>query len=163
MAPEDDESLPDAIYTHDHAAEVARALGDHFEKREDRTLKRMANAIASVMEARDDYEGDRGRYGSRVTFIDSDGDAHTAIVMEPEVGAISEPKAWDPYREEMVDPREAYPLGTVQLIYTPGFDLSDGFNFDRKSDLEVMTSVPPARTPEETHCYYPGWDFALEN
>lgn len=161
--------LPDAISTHKDAADAAKALTEFFASdhgQTDDTLASLANAIQSVCRARWQNRGpnlnDASRYGSRVTFIDRDGEAHTAIVMEPEVASMQSDEAWDPYREEYVDPQEAYPLGTVQLVYTPEYNLSDGFNFDRISDLEVATSVTPARKPDTSYCYYAGWDYALE-
>lgn len=157
--------LPDTISQHGDAAHAALALFEFFED-DDRTLAMLANAIQSVSRARYDSRGhklnDQTRYGSRVTYIDPDGEAHTALVMEPEVAAMHTDEAWDPYHEEYVDPREAYPLGTVQLVYTPDYNLSDGVNFDRKGDLEVATSVPPAKEPGQTWCYYAGWDYALQ-
>lgn len=160
--------LPDTISQSRDAADAALALAEHFDGDEysnDQTLAQLANAIQSVCRARwntrsPNFE-DASRYGSRVTFIDSDGEAHTAIVMEPEVASMSTDEAWDPYKEKMVNPQEEYPLGTVQLVYTPEYNLSDGFNFDRISDLEVATSVTPATKPDTTYCYYAGWDYAL--
>lgn len=158
--------LPDTISQHRDAAHAAQALFEHFED-DDRTLAMLANAIQSVCRARWESRGhklnDQTRYGSRVTFVDGDGEAHTALVMEPEVASMNVDEAWDPYHEEYVNPQEAYPLGTVQLIYTTDYNLSEGFNFDRKSDLEVATSVTPAKGPDQTYCYYAGWDYALED
>lgn len=156
--------LPEKIHTSGHAADAALALTEFFED-DDRTLARLANAIQSVCRARDEARGhelgDATRYGARVTFVDGEGEAHTALVLEPEVTSMTADEAWDPYRGEYVNPAEAYPLGTVQLVYTPEFDLSDGFNFDRIGDLEVATSVTPAKEPDQTYCYYAGWDYAL--
>lgn len=155
----------DTISHHGDAAVAALALTEFFED-DNRTLAFLSNAVQSASQARwqnrvSDFN-DTARYGSRVTFVDSDGEAHTALVMEPEVASMSADEAWDPYQEKYVDPKTAYPLGTVQLVYTPEFDLSDGFNFDRISDLEVATSVAPAKEPEQTYCYYAGWEYALE-
>lgn len=158
--------LPDKdhVYTYDQAAQTARALADYFARsgHQDETLERMANSMAAVLEARNNYETDTSRYGARVTFVDEDGEPHTALVMEPAVTMDGGSEAWDPHQEKMVDPREEYPLGTVQLIYTPEFDLSseEGF-FDRISNLEVATSVTPARGPDDTYCYYSDWEHAL--
>lgn len=152
--------LPDAISTIDDVATVARAIGDYFGENDD-NLARMANAIASVAEARKDYDSDHSRYGARITFVDTEGDPHTAIVLEPEVAVLDAPEAWDPHRGEMVDPREAYPLGTVQCIYpSDGKQWTDGFFFDRLSGLETATSVQPATGPDDAYCYYPGWEYA---
>jgi hypothetical protein len=157
--------LPDSISQHRDAADLAQALFEFFEG-DDRTLGMLANTIQSVCRARWDKRGhgtvDRTRYGSRVTFIDADGEAHTALVMEPDVASMSADEAWDPYHEEYVNPQTAYPLGTVQLVYTPDYNLSDGFNFDRLSGLEAATSVTPATNPDQTYCYYSGWSYALE-
>jgi hypothetical protein len=153
--------MPDRIYTSAHAADAALALTEFFEE-DDQTLARLANAIQSVCRAQASDLDDRSRYGARVTFVDEDGEAHTAIVLEPEVASMQTDRAWDPYHGEYVNPAEAYPLGTVQLIYTPEFALSDGFHFDRASDLAVATSVQPATSPDQTYCYYSGWSYALE-
>lgn len=154
----------DRIFTADQAAQTARSLADYFSGTgyQDDTLARMAGSMAAVLEARNNYETDTSRYGARVTFVDDDGERHTALVMEPAVTQHAGDEAWDPHQEKMVDPREEYPLGTVQLVYTPEFNLSseDGF-FDRISNLEVATSVTPASGPDDTYCYYSGWSLAL--
>lgn len=155
--------LPDTISTYRDAAVASLALSERFQDMGDESLARLANAIQSVAQARDGDLGDTSRYGARVTYVDGDGEAHTALVMEPEVAQMNATQAWDPHREEYVNPQEAYPYGTVQLVYTPGFGLSDGFNFDRKDDLEVATSVSPATEPGQTLCYYSGWDYALSD
>lgn len=155
--------LPDTISRYKDAALAARALGDFFDRRDDSTFEQMANAMASVLEARRRYENDSTRYGSRVTFVDDDGEAHTAIVLEPEVASMPAGEAYDPYRDEMVDPRESYPLGTVQLIYPSGDEIwPDDFVFSRTDDIEPATSVEPASGPDGTHVYYPGWEYAHE-
>lgn len=160
--------LPDSIGSHKDAADTALALVEYFNKDtgyEDHTLAQLSNSIQSVCRARWQNRGSkfsgRSRYGSRVTFVDGDGDAHTALVMEPEVSSMQSDEAWDPNKGEYVNPQEEYPLGTVQLIYTPDYNLSDGFNFDRLSDVEVATSVTPAKSPDGTYCYYPGWEYVL--
>ena len=162
--------LPDTISQHRDAADVALALVEYFNSDsgyQDDTLAALANSIQSVCRARwqsrSPQFSEESRYGSRVSFVDREGEAHTALVMEPEVAAMNADEAWDPYRAEYVDPQEAYPLGTVQLIYTPEYDLSDGFNFDRVEDLEVATSVTPAKEPDQTYCYFAGWEYALES
>jgi len=104
-----------------------------------------------------DLVGGDNMIGARVTFADSDGDAHRAIVLEPHVAEMGASKAYDPNRGEMVDP-STYPLGTVQLIYAPFGE--DGFFFDRPSDLEVATSVAPATSPDATYAYFAGWEYA---
>jgi hypothetical protein len=98
-----------------------------------------------------------------VTFLDKDGDPHTAIVLEPEVASLGVEEAWDPYREEYVNPQEAYPLGTVQLIYPEEGQFTQDYFFDRLSGLECATSVTPARKPDQSYCYYAGWDYALDH
>lgn len=101
--------------------------------------------------------------GARVTFVDKDGDAHRAIVIEPSVADMSVDEAWDPHRQEMVDP-STYPLGTVQLIYGSDGELgTDDYFFSRTDDLEVATSVIPAREPDSTYCYYVGWDADVDS
>lgn len=104
-----------------------------------------------------DLVGGDNMIGARVTFVDDDGDAHRAIVLEPHVADMPADEAYDPHRDEMVDPSN-YPLGTVQLIYAPFGD--DDFFFDRPSDLEVATSVAPAKSPDATYAYFAGWDYA---
>lgn len=158
--------LPDRIHSMKHAADAALALTEFFEREsggEDTTLAHLANSIQSVCRQRATSLEDASRYGARVTYVDADGVPHTALVLEPEVASMHADEAWDPYHEEYVNPQEAYPMGTVQLVYTPEFDLSDGFNFDRLSDLEVATSVQPATAPDQTYCYYAGWEYALEH
>lgn len=162
--------LPDTISSHEQAADTALALVEYFDGDsgyQDDTLALLANSIQAVCRARAQHRGhqltDTTRYGARVTYVDDDGEAHTAIVMEPEVAAMTSNEAWDPYQEEYVNPQEEYPLGTVQLVYTPNYDLSDGFNFDRIDHLEVATSVMPAQEPDSTRCYYAGWEYALNN
>lgn len=172
MADETDEygkrKLPEKLHTFDDAAVAARALGDFFGDGERTTddyhLAQMANALAAVCEARASkpWEDDRSRYGARVTFVDGEGEAHTAIVLEPEVAAMEADEAWDPHRGEEVDPREAYPLGTVQLVYPEEGQFTGDYFFDRVSGLEDATSVTPAAGPDDTYCYYPGWDYALD-
>lgn len=153
--------LPDNLYTYGKAATACRALGDFFEQNGDSMLAQMADSMASVTEARHQYESDTSRYGARVTFVDDDGDAHTAIVLEPEVATMAADEAYDPYRDEMVDPREEYPLGTVQLVYPTGDQTwPEDFVFSRTKDLEVATSVTPAKEPGQTYCYFSGWDYA---
>lgn len=160
----DRHELPDAIYTNEQAAQVARALCEFYEEAVDEPLARLANNIASVAQARSQDLGDTSRYGARVTFVDDDdGDPHTAIVLEPSVTSMQVDEAWDPYREEYVNPQEAYPLGTVQLIYPEEGQFTQDYFFDRLSGLACATSVTPASTPEQTHTYYAGWDYALDH
>lgn len=157
--------LPDHISSFGDAAQSARALSQFFSDERggstDQSLERMAGVLASVCEARNEDIDDSSRYGARVTYVDGDGEAHTAIVLEPEVSAMRTSEAWDPHREEMVDPQEAYPLGTVQLVYPSDGNFSDGYFFDRLSTLEDATSVTPANGPDDRYCYYAGWDYAL--
>lgn len=115
-----------------------------------------------------DLVGNDNMIGARVTFVDTDGDAHRAIVIEPEVASMGANEAYDPNRDEMVDPSN-YPLGTVQLIYGHGGDFgTDDYFFDRLTSdtdgrgLEVATSVTPARSPDDTYAYFAGWDYADE-
>jgi len=166
MAQDDADALPDRIHTTKDAADVALALVEYFDSDhgyQDDTLAHLANCIQSTCRARSDSFDHTSRYGSRVTFIDSDGEAHTAIVLEPEVASLHVEEAYDPYLDEYVNPQEAYPLGTVQLIYpSDGKQWTGDFFFDRKSNLDVATSVQPATKPGQTHVYYAGWDYALD-
>lgn len=110
-----------------------------------------------------DLVGGDNMVGARVTFVDDDGDAHRAIVIEPHVADMPADEAYDPHKGEMVDPSN-YPLGTVQLIYGEGGDFgTDDYFFSSASrDLEVATSVTPARSPDATYAYFAGWDYADE-
>lgn len=106
-----------------------------------------------------DLVGDGNMVGAKVTFVDGDGDLHRAIVVEPEVSGMSAGKAYDPYRDEMVDPSN-YPLGTVNLVYAKeGMLGGEDSYFSSLDDLEMSTSVTPARKPDTTYCYYAGWDY----
>lgn len=164
MAPDDtahDDVLPGEIYTYGQAATVARDLADFFDRTDgdSSSLSRLAGELASVCEVIDqDQDDDNRRYGARVTFVDGDGDAHCGLIVEPDITHAGG-EAWDPRRGEMVDPREAYPHGTVQLVHGPALGPGDGF-VDRSSDLDVATSVSPATGPDDTYCYYPGWEHA---
>jgi len=159
--------LPEVISGYQDAADVALALTEYFDSDagfQDDALANLSDTIQTVCRVRANEDiDDSTRYGSRVTYVDGNGDSHTGLVMEPEVGSMRADEAWDPYYEEYVNPDEAYPLGTVQLIYTPEFNLSEGFNFDRIDDIEVATSVAPAKGPDMTHCYYAGWHYAINN
>lgn len=129
----------------------------------------LADALRAVRRARriktSDLVGNDNMIGARVTFVDDDGDPHRAIVLEPEVAGMPASKAYDPHKDEMVDPSD-YPMGTVQLIHGDGweFGTDTGF-FDRvESDtsgtgLAAATSVTPARSPDDTYCYFAGWDY----
>lgn len=122
---------------------------------------RRANSIRTT-----DLVGSDNMIGARVSYVDSDGDAHRAIVLEPEVAGFGQ-ECYDPQRDEMVDP-STYPIGTCQLIYADSengdFGVGD-YLFDRlESDhpnrgLKVATSVTPAAKPNSTYCYYAGWDY----
>lgn len=106
-----------------------------------------------------DLVGNDRMVGARVTFVDDDADPHRGIVIEPEVGSMSSNEAYDPRKDEMVDPSD-YPLGTVQLIYGAGGEFGcDGYFFDRTAKLNVATSVQPATSPDDTYCYFAGWDY----
>jgi len=112
-----------------------------------------------------DLVGSDNMVGARVTYVDGDGEPHRAIVLEPEVSGMNADEAYDPNRDEFVDPSD-YPMGTCQLVHGDGweFGTDDGF-FDRlESDrdgrgLSIATSVTPARKPDTTYCYYAGWDY----
>lgn len=152
---------PEAYVRHGDAVTAAKMLYQYLDGNSHDRMAPVVHSISTILQARHgDWDAGDSMYGSRVSFIDSDGEVHTAVVMEPQVSEMVHEEAWDPNRGEYVDPEE-YPWGTVQLVYTPGYDLSDGFNFDRKSDLEVATSVTPATHPDDTYAYMPGWDYAL--
>jgi len=153
---------PDAYVDHDDALAAARMLYEFLDGNNFKRMAPVVHSISTILQARyGDWDAGDNMYGSRVTFVDGDGEAHTAVVMEPQVSEMTYDEAWDPNREEYVSPEE-YPWGTVQLVYTPDYDLSDGFNFDRKADLEVATSVTPATHPDATYAYFPGWSYVLD-
>ena len=109
-----------------------------------------------------DIVGDDRMLGARVSFVDMDGDAHRAIVMEPHVEELGTTEAYDPRRDEMVDP-STYPMGTVQLIHAEDGEFGDDdFFFDRPDDLAIKTSVTPAKGPDARYAYFAGWDLADE-
>lgn len=148
--------------TKDDARYAANTLVEYLRMKEEDSLKKTAERLRSGIEAMyADIDTGDSMYGARVSFVDTDGDAYTALVMEPSVSEIPLDEAYDPHKDKMVDPSE-YPLGTVQLVYTPDYNLSDGFNFDRLSHLEVRTSVQPGTHPDDTYCYFAGWDYALK-
>jgi hypothetical protein len=154
---------PEAYVRGEDAVVAAKMLYEYLDGNNYDRMAPIVHSISNILQSRyGDWDADEGMYGSRVTFVDTDGESHTAIVMEPNVSEMTHDRAWDPNREEYVDPEE-YPWGTVQLVYTPYYDLSDGFNFDRKDDLKVATSVTPATEPEQCYAYYPGWDYALSD
>lgn len=113
----------------------------------------------------EEFIGKEGAIGAQVTYIDGNGEPHRGIILEPEVSSMSANEAYDPNKDEMVDPSQ-YPAGTCQLIYGDGWDfgVGDGF-FDRlKSDhkgrgLEVATSVTPGTVKGQEYAYYAGWDY----
>lgn len=163
-----DTDLPNQVYHYQSAAKAARHLSEYFEAEGDDTFSIILARIAAIAQAKWQDINDTSRYGARVTFVDGEGEAHTAIVLEPEVSSMPGERAWDPYQEKMVNVQEEYPLGTVQLVYPADGQFSitdkddpDYFFFDRVSNLEAATSVTPARGPDDTYVYYPGWDYAL--
>lgn len=141
------------------------ALIEHFESTGRPAFAQSCRAIRRAFRiTTTDLVGNDNMIGARVTFVDTDGDPHRAIVLEPEVSSIGG-KAYDPYKDEIVDPSE-YPLGTVQLIRGDGweFGTDTGF-FDRVESqsqgrgLRAETSVTPATSPDDTYCYFAGWDY----
>lgn len=141
------------------------ALIDHFDATDRPAFAESCRAIRRAFRIQTtDLVGADNMIGARVTFVDTDGEPHRAIVLEPEVSGLHTP-AYDPHRDEMVDPSE-YPMGTVQLIRGDGweFGTDDGF-FDRvESDhpgrgLRAETSVTPATSPDDTYCYFAGWEY----
>lgn len=134
-------------------------LIESFEGRYD-DLANVLRAVNRVFRIKTTDLVDNGNMiGARVTFVDRDGDPHRAVVLEPEVSDIPANEAFDPRKDEMVDPSE-YPTGTVQLIYGDGGEFGgDDYFFDRASSLQVATSVMPAKSPDSTYCYFAGWDY----
>jgi len=153
---------PDSYVTADTAREAAKLLADYCTAADMEQSGRIVQKIQQVIAARGyDPSGDE-MYGARVTYVDGEGDAYAGMVMEPHVTEMAAEQAYDPHKEEYVDPGD-YPMGTVQLVYFPTGVPGDDMFFDRPDDLEVATSIPPATHPDDSHCYYPGWDHAREN
>lgn len=144
------------------AQTAAKMLADYCDGNGMDVEARIVRSIQQVLAARG-HTPDAGdeMYGARVTFVDDDGDAFAGFVMEPHVTELPAERAYDPNKDEYVDPGD-YPMGTVQLVYFPGGVPGDDVFFDRPDDLEVATSVTPATHPEDTYCYFPGWDHARE-
>jgi hypothetical protein len=149
---------PDDYVRRDEAIEAANMLYAYLEGNGENEMAQVVGSIGSVLSARK-METNNSMYGARVTFVDADGETHTGIVMEPHVTEVGHERCYDPHLGEYVEPSE-YPLGTVQLVYTPEGHLSEDVFFDRLDTLEVATSVQPATGPEDVHCYYPGWSYA---
>jgi len=138
----------------------------------EKTHPGLADAVRAVRRARriktSELVGGDNMIGARVTFVDNDGDPHRGVVIEPEVSSMPGGEAYDPNRDEFVDPSD-YPMGTVQLVRGDGWEFGiDGF-FDRiKSEkdgrgLRAETSVTPAREPDSAYCYFAGWDYFDEH
>lgn len=159
---------PETYVRDDDATEAAKMLQSYLERKGWEKMGRMVGNIRSIIaSSAQDADAGENMYGSRVTYVDEDENRHTAIVLEPNVTEMPYEKAYDPNKEEYVDP-EDYPWGTVQLIYPSNgkFSVHDtdddnGFFFDRMGVLESATSVPPAYGPDDTMCYFPGWELAL--
>lgn len=146
--------------------ETLAALIERFDQME---MGRMADALRHVRRAyrirTSDLVGNENMIGARVTYVDGEGEPHRGIVLEPEVSDIGG-ECWDPNKGETVDASE-YPMGTVQLIRGDGWEFGseDGF-FDRlESDhpgrgIRAETSVTPATSPDDTYCYFAGWEYA---
>lgn len=152
----------EAYVRREDAQVAAKMLAEHCDGNGMEVEARIVKGIQQVLAARGHTPDDGFEmYGARVTFVDGDGDAYAALVMEPHVTEMTADKAYDPRKGEYVDPAD-YPLGTVQLVYYPGGIPGDDVFFDRLSDLEVETSITPATHPDDTWCYFPGWGHARE-
>jgi hypothetical protein len=151
---------PESYVRRDDAQTAAKMLAEYLNGNGMETEGRIVENIQQVLAARG-HEPDDGfdMYGERVTYVDADGAAFAGVVMEPNVTTIPADECWDPHKEAYVDPAD-YPLGTIQLIYFPGGLPGEDMFFDRIGDIEVETSVPPATHPDDTWCYFPGWEYA---
>lgn len=137
------------------------ALIEGFDKKGKGAFADVLRAVRRAYRVKStDLVGNMKMVGARVTFVDVDGEPHRALVMEPHVEEIQNADSlYDPRKDEYVDPSE-YPTGTVQLIHGDGGEFgADGFFFDRSDDIAVVTSVPPAREPDDTYCYHAGWGY----
>ncbi len=153
---------PEAFVRQDDAQTAAKMLAEYLIGNGMEPAGRIVQNIQQVLSARGFKPGDGDEmYGARVTYVDDDGNAYAGIVMEPHVTEMPHEQAWDPHEEEYVDPAD-YPMGTVQIVYYPGGIPGDDVFFDRLDNLEVKTSLPPATHPDDTWCYFPGWDYARE-
>lgn len=139
---------------------VLQKLVESFRDVHDNEMLMTVQALNRAFQVRtSDLVGGDNMVGAKVTFVDTDGDLHRAIVVEPEVAGMSAAKAYDPHKDEMVDPSN-YPMGTVNLVHAKEGSLGgDDSYFSRLDDLVMVTSVTPARKPDTTYCYYAGWDY----
>jgi len=142
---------------------LLEALIDSLGEKEYNEMRHTVQAVNRAYRVQStDIVGDDRMLGARVSFVDTDGDAHRAIVMEPHVEELGTMEAYDPQRDEMVDP-STYPMGTVQLIHAEDGEFGDDdFFFDRPDDLAIKTSVTPAKGPDAKYTYFAGWDLADE-
>lgn len=101
-----------------------------------------------------------GMVGAKVTYVDGEGQAYRALVIEPDVGNDLSylDEVYDSNKDEYVDPT-SYPFGTAQLIRQKDGEFGEDAFFSRPSDLVSETSVPPATHPQDKHCYFAGWDY----
>lgn len=150
---------PEAYVRRDDAQQAAKMLAEYCNGNGMEPAGRIVQNIQQVIAARGYSPDGDEMYGARVTYVDDDGEAYAAIVMDPHVTELPYEKCWDPHEEKYVDPAD-YPMGTVQLVYFKDGVPGDHVFFDRLSDLEVATSLPPATHPDDTWCYFPGWDYA---
>lgn len=135
-------------------------LAEAFSREGHPQLAQTIRAVNRVWNIRTtDIVGGNNMVGAKVTYVDGEGELHRGVVIEPEVSGMSANEAYDPNKGEMVDPSE-YPMGTVNLVYGKEDEIGeDEFYFSRFDDLEVATSITPARKPDTTYCYYAGWDY----
>lgn len=152
---------PEAYVRQGEAQTAAKMLAEYLNGNGMEPAGRIVQNIQQVVAARGYSPDSDEMYGARVTYVDDDGDAYAGFVMEPHVTEMPYEEAWDPHKEEYVDPAD-YPMGTVQIAYFPGGIPGEDMFFDRVDDLEAETSLPPATHPEDTWCYFPGWDYARE-
>lgn len=84
---------------------------------------------------------------------------HQAIVFEGNVGeSAPEGDLWDPNEQEYRT-KEDYPMGTVNVIVAQHYASDELITFtdDYPTDVEVFTSITPAKGEPNTHQYTPGW------
>lgn len=139
---------------------ILSKLAQDLDRQQHPKLAQTIRAVGRVWSIRTtDIVDGSNMVGAKVTYVDGDGELHRGVVIEPEVAGMSANEAYDPNRDEMVDPSE-YPMGTVNLVYGKEDEIGeDEFYFSRFDDLEVATSITPARKPDTTYCYYAGWDY----
>jgi len=164
----EDDKLVDAKLTagdQDIILGTKEGLAIRFPETDVRSMGRNARGVKGISLNKDDQVvamdivDDNNMVGAKVTYVDDDGELHRGIVIEPHVSEMGADEAYDPHKDEMVDPSE-YPMGTVNIIYGKDEEIGDDDSYFYKfDDMELVTSVYPARKPDVNFCYYAGWDY----